>query len=53
MPSQISTVEELRTGGTILPILRWGNPVLHRPTRPVTAFDDELRELLGNMFATP
>ena len=52
MPSQISTVEELRTGGTILPILRWGNPVLHRPTRPVTAFDDELRELLQNMFAT-
>ena len=52
MPSQISTVEELRTGGTILPILRWGNPVLHRPTRPVTAFDDELRELVRNMFAT-
>ena len=52
MPSQISTVEELQTGGTILPILRWGNPVLHRPTRPVTAFDDELRELVRNMFAT-
>jgi peptide deformylase len=52
VPSQISTVEELRTGGTILPILRWGKSVLHRPTRPVTAFDDELRELLRNMFAT-
>jgi peptide deformylase len=52
VPSQISTVDELRTGGTILPILRWGKPVLHRPTRPVTAFDDELLELVRNMFAT-
>ena len=45
-------MDELRTGGTILPILRWGKPVLHRPTRPVTAFDDELRDLVRNMFAT-
>jgi peptide deformylase len=52
VPSQISTVEELRTGGTILPIVRWGNPVLHRPTRPVKAFDDQLLELVRNMFAT-
>ncbi len=52
MPSQISTVDELRTGGTVLPIIRWGNPILHRPTRRVTAFDDDLLELLRNMFAT-
>jgi peptide deformylase len=52
VPSQISTVDELRTGGKILPILRWGKAVLHRPTRPVTAFDDELLELVRNMFAT-
>jgi len=36
----------------VLPIVRWGNPILHRRTRPVTAFDDELRDLLRNMFAT-
>jgi peptide deformylase len=52
VPSQISTVDELRTGGTVLPIVRWGNPILHRPTRRVTAFDDDLLELLRNMFAT-
>jgi peptide deformylase len=52
VPSQISTVDELRTGGTILPILRWGNPIMHRLTRRVTAFDDELLELVRNMFAT-
>jgi len=52
VPSQISTVDELRTGGTVLPIIRWGNPILHRPTRRVTTFDDELLELLRNMFAT-
>ena len=52
MPSQISTVDELRTGGTILPIVRWGNQILHRQTRPVTAFDEELLELVRNMFAT-
>jgi peptide deformylase len=52
VPSQISTVDELRTGGTVLPIIRWGNPILHRPTRRVTAFDDDLLDLLRNMFAT-
>jgi peptide deformylase len=52
VPSQISTVDELRAGGTILPILRWGNPVMHRSTRRVTAFDDELLALVRNMFAT-
>jgi peptide deformylase len=52
VPPQTSTIAELRTGGAVLPIVRWGNPILHRHTRPVTAFDDELRELLRNMFAT-
>jgi peptide deformylase len=52
VPSQTSTVDELRTGGTVLPIVRWGTPVLHGPTRPVTAFDDELLGLVRNMFAT-
>jgi peptide deformylase len=52
VPSQTSTVDELRTGGTILPIVRWGNPMLHRSARAVTAVNDELFELVRNMFAT-
>jgi peptide deformylase len=29
-----------------------GDPVLHSPARPVTAFDDELATLIDDMFAT-
>ena len=43
---------DLLTGGTVLPITRWGTPVMHARTRPVTEFDDELRTLVVNMFAT-
>ncbi len=46
------TTTDLTTGGTVLPITRWGTPVMHAPTRPVTAFDDELRALVTDMFAT-
>ena len=34
------------------PIVLLGQPVLHTPTRPVTAFDDALRRLVEAMFAT-
>jgi len=44
----VSTVDELRTGGTVLPITRWGNPVMHARTRPVVRFDRELHELVLN-----
>lgn len=44
--------EDLRTGGTVLRVTRWGEPVMHAPTRPVTEFDDELRTLVRDMFAT-
>ena len=43
---------DLRTGGTVLPITRWGTPVMHARTRPVTDFDDDLRALVRDMFAT-
>ena len=33
----------LPDGGTVRPITRWGEPVMHRPTRPVTSYDEELR----------
>ena len=36
----------------MLPIMRWGAPVMHAQTRPITEFDDTLSELIRNMFAT-
>lgn len=44
--------DDLTTGGQVLPITRWGTPVMHAPTRRVTDFDSELRTLAQNMFAT-
>lgn len=45
-------IEDLMTGGTVLPITRWGTPVMHEETKPVTSFDDELHQLVRDMFAT-
>jgi len=45
-------MDELRTGGAVRPITRWGTPVMHARTRPVTSFDQELHELVQDMFAT-
>ena len=45
-------IEELMTGGNILPITRWGTPVMHEETKQVLEFDDDLRELVRDMFAT-
>jgi peptide deformylase len=45
-------VEQLMTGGTVLPITRWGEPVMHAPTRQVTVFDEQLAQLARDMFAT-
>ena len=45
-------MDELRTGGAVRPITRWGTPVMHARTRPVTSFDQELQELVQDMFAT-
>jgi peptide deformylase len=42
----------LPTGGTVRPITRWGEDVMHRPARPVTSYDDELRALAADMVAT-
>lgn len=46
------SIESLMTGGEILPITRWGSPVMHQVTEPVTSFDDDLRTLVRDMFAT-
>ncbi len=45
-------IEELTSGGTLRRITRWGEPVMHARTRPVTDFDDDLRALIRDMFAT-
>ena len=45
-------ITDLMTGGTVLPITRWGEPVMHEQTKPITEFDDDLRTLVRNMFAT-
>jgi len=45
-------IDELRTGGSVLPITRWSEPVMHAQTEPITEFDDDLRALVRDMFAT-
>lgn len=36
----------------IYPIVKYGDPVLEKPSEPVTAFDEELRQLVEDMFAS-
>jgi len=36
----------------IYPIVKYGDPVLEKPARPVSKFDAELEELAEDMFAT-
>jgi peptide deformylase len=45
-------IEELTTGGKLLRVTRWGEPVMHAQTRQVTEFGPELQELVRDMFAT-
>ena len=44
--------DDLTSGGNVLPITRWGTPVMHSPTRPVTDFDDDLQALVRDLVAT-
>jgi peptide deformylase len=45
-------IEQLTRVGRVRAIVRWGDPVIHRPARPVTDFGDELQQLLADLFAT-
>ncbi len=45
-------IEQFLTGGKLRRVTRWGEDVMHATTRPVTEFDDELHELIRDMFAT-
>jgi peptide deformylase len=47
-----ATTSTLPPGGTVRPITRWGEAVMHRPARPVTTFDAALAELVADMTAT-
>jgi peptide deformylase len=42
----------LPRGGVVRPITRWGEPVMHRPQQPVTAYDGELKVLVADMVET-
>ena len=45
-------LEDLKDGGRVLPMTRWGEGVMHARTRLVTVFDEELHSLVHDMFAT-
>lgn len=45
-------IDQLTRLGTVRTIVRWGDPVMHRPARPVSDFGDDLQALLCDMFAT-
>jgi len=52
---QVSIAEQSRAlpeGGAVLPITRWGTPVMHHELKDVTEFDDELAALVADMTAT-
>jgi peptide deformylase len=42
----------LPAGGTVRPITRWGEPVMHRTQEPITEFDESLAALVADMVAT-
>jgi peptide deformylase len=50
--TEVSTESRLPGGGTVRPITRWGEPVMHRMQEPVTDFGEELRSLVADMVAT-
>ncbi len=52
MSEQPDVSTSLPAGGTVRPITRWGEPVMHRTQEPITEFDDELRTLVADMVAT-
>lgn len=45
-------IDELTRLGEVRRIVRWGEPVMHKLTRPVVDFGPELQTLLCDMFAT-
>jgi peptide deformylase len=52
MPDTAPEQSVLPEGGTVRPITRWGEHVMHRMQEPVTEFDEDLRRLAADMVAT-
>ena len=48
----MTSISDLTTGGNLRRITRWGEPVMHTKTRPVTEFNEELHQLIRDMFET-
>ena len=48
----VSTAEPAGPPRKIYPIVKYGNPILEKPTTPVESFDAELEELVQDMFAS-
>jgi len=44
--------ETVSAARKIYPIVKYGDPILERPTKPVTKFDAELEQLAEDMFAS-
>src|SRR4051794_4694023 len=42
----------LPRGGIVRSVTRWGDPVMHRPQQPVTAYDGNLARLVADMVET-
>ena len=51
-PRLSPTSVDLPGHGTVRPVTRWGEAVMHRPARPVSSYDEELRQLAADMVAT-
>jgi peptide deformylase len=45
-------IEELLRTGSVRPIVRWGESVMHEPTEAVSDFGPTLQTLIADMFAT-
>ncbi|MDO5683908.1 MAG: peptide deformylase [Propionibacteriaceae bacterium] len=53
MTASPTPLADLTEGGSVRPITRWGTPVMHVPTKPVSDFEsEEFRTLVRDMFAT-
>jgi peptide deformylase len=52
MPDYAADAVALPDGGTVRPITRWGEDVMHRAQRRVESFDAELASLVADMVAT-
>ena len=48
----VTTAPETPLARKIYPIVKYGDPVLEKPGKPVAQFDSELEELSEDMFAT-